>query len=164
MWSKLWFLAVPRKCLLSDDVSHPTIKGHHRSSKGSRDRKDSYGEEWVNHNWKPLKQLHSNWPMVELYDNTTVLHSYKYNAWELTPWSTRVGNNIKSFCFSKPPPPPPQSHVSFVTAYCRSLPLIAQSVHYNAFDTQLKEVSARKHRSHIFLVYSYPIQKSRINI
>ena len=37
------------------------------------------------------------------YDNTTLLHSYKYNAWELTPWSTRVGNNIKSFCFSKPP-------------------------------------------------------------
>ena len=97
------------------------------------------------------------------YDNTTVLHSFKYNAWELTPWSTRVGNNIKSFCFSKPPPPP-QSDVSFVTAYCRSLPLIAQSVHYNAFDTQLKKVSARKHRSHIFLVYSYAIWNSRINI
>ena len=55
------------------------------------------------------------------YDNTTVLHSYKYNAWELTPWSTRVGNNIKSFCFSKPPP--------LLSPMCHLLLLIAAHYH-----------------------------------
>ena len=70
----------------------------------------------------------------------------KHKSWE----------QYQVILFFEAPPSPPESHVSFVTAYCRSLPLIAQSVHYNAFDTQLKKVSARKHRSHIFLVYSYP--------
>ena len=162
MWSKLWFLIVPRKRLLSDDVpSHnqrtpQVIKRVPWQKKKSLERNEFTTTE---NPWSNFIQI-GLW--FNCYDNTTVLHSYKINAWELTPWSTRVGNNIKSFCFSKPPPP--QSDVSFVTAYCRSLPLIAQSVHYNAFDTQLKKVSARKHRSHIFLVYSYPIQKSRINI
>lgn len=76
------------------------------------------------------------------------LDSYGTKLWNKT---VRI-NNIKSLCLA---PPPQQSHVSFVTAYYCSLPLIAHSslyiwhtVHYTAFDTQLKTVSAKIHRSY----------------